>query len=799
MSTEIVAANMKSKEEGSSSIRCPMLTATNYTVWAIRMKNVLKIHKVWEVVEEETLEGEKNDMAMGLLFQSIPEVLVLQVGELKSAKKVWEAIKTRHVGAERVKEARLQTLMSEFDRLKMSETDKIDDFGGKLAEIASKSAALGVSMEEPKLVKKFLSSLPRRKYIHIVASLEQVLDLNKTSFEDIMGRLKAYEERISEEEEPTDDQAKLMYSNDDSKESQATQYRDGYKDQRDYNRDNRSRGRGGRSNYRGRGRGRGRDTSRIMCYRCDKQGHYASDCPDRLLKLQEALENSNNDTLEADELMMNEVVHLNDTDSDTLEADELMMNEVVYLNEKNCLPEKYETSTDAEDIWYLDNGASNHMTGDQRYFSTIDKTVSGKVRFGDDSRIDIKGKGTISFIDVNGEARKMNDVYFIPELKSNIISLGQATESGCDIRLKGEHLTMRDQHGKLLVRANRSKNRLYKVRMGIRDSAHLHLSKISESNRWHARLGHVNTATMKLMMQKELVSGVTNVNVTNEVCPSCLLGKQARKMFPQATTYRATRPMELLHGDLCGPITPSTMGGNRYIFVVIDDHTRYMWISLLKEKSEVFERFKKLRGMIEKETGESIATFRTDRGGEFTSHKFNQYCEEAGIKRHLTAPYSPQQNGVVERRNRTLMGMARSILKHMHMPSYLWGESVRHASYLINRIATRSLQDKTPYEALRGKRPNISHLRIFGCVCYAKIDKQHLKKLDDRSQMLVHLGTEPGTKAYRLLDPEKRKIVVSRDVVFDETKGWNWKRVDGELRNYEEFNVTLGEFGNHGI
>ena len=270
--------------------------------------------------------------------------------------------------------------------------------------------------------------------------------------------------------------------------------------------------------------------------------------------------------------------------SDTHDADELMIHEVVYLNEKNCNPEKYESNTDADDIWYLDNGASNHMTGDKRYFSSMDNTITGKVRFGDDSRVDIMGKGTISFIDMNGEAMKMTDVYFIPDLRSNVISLGQATESGCDIRLRGDHLTMHDQKGKLLVRANRSKNRLYKVRMGIREAAQLYLSEINESNRWHARLGHINAATMKTMIQKELVNGVPNVNITKEICSSCLLAKQARLVFPQATSYRANRVLELLHSDLCGPITPSTLAGNRYIFVIIDDHSRYMWTILLKQK-----------------------------------------------------------------------------------------------------------------------------------------------------------------------------------------------------------------------
>lgn len=200
MGDAIVVTGKTKEGGGTSSIVCPMLNPTNYTVWAMRMKIALKVHKVWEVIETESemTDAEKNNMAIALLFQSIPETLILQVGELDTAIKIWEAIKARHVGAGRVKEARLQTLMAEFDRLKMKDDEKIDDFVGKLFEISAKSAALGESLEESKLVKKFLKSLPRKKYIHIVASLEQVLDLNTTSFEDIVGRLKAYEERIFE-------------------------------------------------------------------------------------------------------------------------------------------------------------------------------------------------------------------------------------------------------------------------------------------------------------------------------------------------------------------------------------------------------------------------------------------------------------------------------------------------------------------------------------------------------------------------------------------------------------------------
>ena len=149
-----------------------------------------------------------------------------------------------------------------------------------------------------------------------------------------------------------------------------------------------------------------------------------------------------------------------------------------------------------------------------------------------------------------------------------------------------------------------------------------------DTTTWHARLGHIGAESLKTMVRKDLVVGLPKLTVEKETCKSCLLGKQARHPFPQTTSYRAQGILELMHGDLCGPISPSTASRSKYIFAIIDNHSRYMWLILLKEKGEAFEKFRKFKASVELETKAKIKCFRTDRGGEFTSTAFNGFCEE---------------------------------------------------------------------------------------------------------------------------------------------------------------------------
>lgn len=201
-----------------------------------------------------------------------------------------------------------------------------------------------------------------------------------------------------------------------------------------------------------------------------------------------------------------------------------------------------------------------------------------------------------------------------------------------------------------------------------------------------------------------------------------------------------------------------------------------MWQVLIRNKDEAFEAFKKVKAAAEMEKNSKLKALRMDRGGEFTSNEFKTYCERLGIKHYLTVPYSPQQNGVVERRNQTVVGMARSLLKSMGVLGEFWGEAVSTAVYLLNRAPTKSVVGKTPYEAYYDRKPSVNHLRIFGCLAHVKVVKPHLSKLADRSKQMVFIGYDMNTKGYRMFDPASRRVVVTRDAVFEEEKKWEWSR-----------------------
>ena len=217
-----------------------------------------------------------------------------------------------------------------------------------------------------------------------------------------------------------------------------------------------------------------------------------------------------------------------------------------------------------------------------------------------------------------------------------------------------------------------------------------------------------------------------------------------------------------------------SLGGSRYFLLFTDDYSRMSWVYFLKFKSEVFENFKRFKALVEKQSGRSIVALRSDRGGEFTSNEFATFCEKNGIHRELTAPYTPEQNGVAERKNRTVVEMARSMMNVVGLPKKFWAEAVATAVYILNISPTKAVLNQTPYEAWKGRKPRVSHLKIFGCIAYALDNSHSRRKLDVKSKKCIFVGYSPQSKAYKLYNPVSEKVIISRDVVFHETARWDW-------------------------
>lgn len=230
----------------------------------------------------------------------------------------------------------------------------------------------------------------------------------------------------------------------------------------------------------------------------------------------------------------------------------------------------------------------------------------------------------------------------------------------------------------------------------------------------------------------------------------------------------------MVHSGICRPISPVTTSGVRYVLCFIDDHSRKAWAYFLKEKSEAFNYFKEFKKRVETETEKLIKCLKTDLGEEYTSTEFSEFCKEHGIQRQLTTAYTPQQNGVAESKNRTVMNMVRSMLSMRKVPRIFWAEAVNWTLYILNRCPTLAVKNVTPQEAWGGVKPSMEHLRVWGCLAHAHVPNEKRRKLDDKSIKCVLLGFSEESKGYRLYNTSTKKIVVSRDVVFEETKGWNW-------------------------
>jgi hypothetical protein len=247
------------------------------------------------------------------------------------------------------------------------------------------------------------------------------------------------------------------------------------------------------------------------------------------------------------------------------------------------------TTSSADDRlegWHLDTSSMNHMTGRDEVFSELDRAVQGTIKFGDGAIINIYGKGTVIFSGHRGEHKVLTGVYWIPRLRNSIISIRQMDESGSRVLIEGGVLKIWDRQQHLLARVQRTKNRMYRLVLQVARPLCLVVHQDDDAWRWHERLGHTNFGSLERMSKQEMVRGLPPITDVDQFYHTCILAKHRRSAFLKQSKYRADKALELVHGDLYGPVKPVTPGGRRYFLLLVDDATNYMWVALLAAKSE---------------------------------------------------------------------------------------------------------------------------------------------------------------------------------------------------------------------
>jgi transposase InsO family protein len=366
-------------------------------------------------------------------------------------------------------------------------------------------------------------------------------------------------------------------------------------------------------------------------------------------------------------------------------------------------------------------------------------------------------------------------VLLTPDIKHNLIAVNRLDEA-YGISFRNGQCQISNKDGRAIAEAHQ-RNGLYRLRSEaarpkvLANTTTTTTAKPIPIQRWHERLSHIHeNAIRQLSRQAEGIAITDNTSIVS-VCRPCLQGKQ--HVNPnRIPVERTTQRLELIHSDLCGPFSVSSIAGNRYFILYIDDYSRMSWIYFLRSKASkvVTKAFREFKATVENAFGLRIRRFRCDNGrGEYSNEAFRTILSDNGITFEPCAPYTQSQNGVNERRIRTTVEMARSMLYDSGLGSNFWAEACNTANYLINRSPMRALEHCTPYEAWHGRKPTLGHLRRFGYDAYLHLPPEKRMKLQAKTRCCIMLGYVHDTiRIWRLWDPIQRAVINATSIRFDE-------------------------------
>jgi hypothetical protein len=680
----------------------------NFGLWQRRMRGVL-IQQRLQVALEDRPEGmsdpEWSDIdqrAISTIEMYITDDVLNHVISAISAKDMWEKLEAIYLGKSLSNKLFLK---KKLFKLEMKEGEDVMKHINSFNALINDLSRIDVQFSEEDRALLLLASFPD-SYEHFVTTL--MFGKTTLKFNEIVQDIISHVTMKKADDKSTSGSALNVESR-------------GRNSNRGSGR-GRSKSRSGRSKSRYPRNSNGQSSSKtIECWNCGKTGHYKNQC--KAPKKEK------------------------ESDSANVVAD----GEALILSVDSPL-----------DSWVLDSGASFHTTAIREILENYVSGDFGKVYLADGTALDVVGIGNVKIRIHADSVWKLQKVRHVPELKKNLISVGQLDDEGHGIHFHGGKWKV--SMGARIIALGEKTGTLY-MTTDMRDTIAV-ADASAEADLWHQRLGHMSEKGLKVMHSLGKLPKLKSVNI--DFCENCIFGKQKRVSFKTGGRTLRNEKLELVHTDVWGPAAVSSIGGKSYFVTFIDDHSRKVWVYFLKQKSEVYEVFKKWKAMVENETGLKIKKLRSDNGGEYEDTGFKRFCFENGIRLERTVPGTPQQNGVAERMNRTLTERARSMRIQSGLPKQFWAEAINTAAYLINRGPSVPLEQRIPEEVWSGKEVNLSWLKVFGCIAYVHISDHARGKLDPKSLKCTFIGYGGDEFGYRLWDDQNKKIIRSRDVIFNE-------------------------------
>ena len=752
----------------------------NYQIWKFQIRSILRSHGVLCIVEgkktrsvedpakkddsigEKIMAWEKEDgKAMSIITSTMDNDQVENVITCNSAKEVWDKLSSLH---EQKSESSKIVLMQRFLDCKMDSNESVTKYVTRLENMVRVLKDVGENVSDVSLMAKILGGLTS-KYNAFISAWDSV-ESSKQTIELLQERLIKEEGRMDIKEEET---SALVASHNNYNNKSSYENKSSYGKERNFNYKKNKSNNNKENKYKD-----------AECYYCHKTGHIAKDCRKKKAARKKYQE-ENEKKFDVEE-------------SNFVDALVAEVNSSIQQKERG----------DEDDEWLLDSGASRHISHRRDWFMHLLPSRGGKIVLGDAGECPVEGIGSImvrKLINNNWVQGRIDNVLFVPGIKKNLLSVGVLVSRGFTVNFEHDKSVVIRRENKIIAKGVMLVNNVYRLLLKV-EVPEIQINVATTSARiWHERFGHINSTRITDMARTGAVIGLKTSSEQID-CEACKLAKTHRLPYKRIEERIATRPGELFHTDVCGPMRESSLGGARYYLLFRDDATDFRFVYFLKYKSDVLEKFRQFEKEIFNKFNRRMVAIRSDKGGEFLNKKFHDFLAFKGIKHQTTAGYAPEMNGRAERDNRTIIEDVRAVMNAAGFPRNLWSETVNAVVYLLNCATNSSDTRTTPYEKWIGRKPSVSHLRILGSISYAHIPKQFRGKLDMKAKETVLVGYRPETKIYRLYDIKNRKIIEAHDAVFSENKRYNFQnsKIENVVIRVEldkEAEPTVNDGGNH--